>query len=96
VRTGRNQPMRNLALAEVLLRHREADHVIYALCAPATHPTIWRRFAELTDAFPDTPTRSIRPIIASSIAALHPDGGTAVAAMYPADDAGLRPPGEAG
>jgi hypothetical protein len=76
--------MRNLALAHLLLDEDEVDRVVYALCAPANHPTIWRRFAELRAAFPDTKSRTIRRITAEQIATLHADGGAAVAARYPA------------
>jgi len=88
VRRSLNQPMRNLALAHLLLDADEADSVVYALCAPANHPTIWRRFTELRAAFPDTERRTIRPITAEQIASFHADGGTAIAARYPADPLG--------
>ena len=42
VRRGLSQPMRNLALAHLLLAEADADRVVYALCAPDEHPTIWR------------------------------------------------------
>jgi hypothetical protein len=82
LRRSRSQPMRNLALAETLLAHNEANHVIYALCAPHAHPTIWRRLTETGTVLPDTATRHIRGITAGAVAALHPDGGAAFAALY--------------
>lgn len=83
VRKSMNQPMRNLALAHLLLEGGEADRVAYALCAPAAHPTIWRRFAEFRTAFPDTETRRCAALTAEDVAALHPDGGAAVKERYP-------------
>ncbi len=83
VRGSLNQPMRNLALAHLLVHSGEADHVIYALCAPAAHPTIWRRFGELAAAFPDNADRKIRALTAELIAGLHDDNGAALAAQYP-------------
>jgi hypothetical protein len=89
VRRGLNQPMRNLALAHLLLVEAEADRVIYALCAPDRHPTIWRRLDEARSAFPDTDRRTIRPLAASVITPLHPDGGNAFHQHY--QDLGLTP-----
>jgi hypothetical protein len=83
VRRGRSQPMRNLALAHLLVSAGDADRVVYALCAPSGHRTIWRRFAEVLHAFPDTATCVVRGLPAETIAALHTDGGTALAAQYP-------------
>jgi hypothetical protein len=83
VRGGRNQPMRNLALAHVLLEEGLADHVAYVLCAPRQHRTMWRRFKEVRDAFPDTATRTSVAVTAEDVAALHPDGGSALRAKYP-------------
>lgn len=83
VRKSLNQPMRNLALAHLLLEDGDADRVAYALCAPAAHPTIWRRFAEFRAAFPDTETRQCASLTAEDVAALHPDGGAAVKERYP-------------
>ena len=84
VRESLNQPMRNLALAQVLLAEGHADRVAYVLCAPSGHLTIWRRFAELRAAFPNTTDRTIRPLTAEVVAAFHPDAGAAVAGRYPA------------
>jgi hypothetical protein len=83
VRRGLNQPMRNLALAHLMLAGDEADRVTYALCAPEAHPTIWRRFDEVALAFPDSPERTIRPLPAGFVAGLHPDGGRGYTAHYP-------------
>jgi len=85
VRTSLSQPMRTLALAHLLLDSDEADRVVSVLCAPAKHPTIWRRFAELRAAFPDTAERTTRALTAEQVAALHSDGGAAIAARYPID-----------
>ena len=82
VRRGLSQPMRNLALAHLLLAEAEADRVVYALCAPDGHTTIWRRLDEVRSAFPDTDRRIIRPLAASVVASLHPDGGSAFHQHY--------------
>jgi hypothetical protein len=82
VRRGLNQPMRNLALAHLLLAEAEADRIVYALCGPDGHPTIWRRLDEARSAFPDTDQRTIRPLTASVVASLHPDGGSAFHQHY--------------
>lgn len=82
VRRGLSQPMRNLALAHLLLAETEADRIVYALCAPDGHPTIWRRFDEVRSAFPDTDRRTIRAVAASVVASLHPDGGSAFHQHY--------------
>jgi hypothetical protein len=92
VRQSLNQPMRNLALAHLLLDTDEADRVVYALCAPENHPTIWRRFGELCSAFPDTKQRTIRPVTAEQIASLHTDGGAAIATRYRARGLGWMSP----
>jgi len=86
VRESLSQPMRSLALAHLALAAKEADRVAYVLCAPASHPTIWRRFAELQAAFPDPQGRTIRALTAEQVAGLHPDGGTGIAALYPFDE----------
>ena len=83
VRQGRNQPMRNLALAQLMLAEGDADQCAYVLCAPAAHATIWRRFAEVQAAFPDTPGRVTRALAAEQVAVLQPDGGAALTAHYP-------------
>lgn len=89
VRRGLSQPMRNLALAHLLLAEVEADRIVYALCAPDGHPTIWRRLDEVKSAFPDTDRRTIRAMTASVVASLHPDGGSAFNQHYRAP--GLTP-----
>lgn len=86
VRESLSQPMRSLALAHLVLEAKEADRVAYVLCAPASHPTIWRRFAELQAAFPDPGARTIRALTAEQVAGLHNDGGAAMAALYPSDE----------
>jgi hypothetical protein len=47
-RASGNQPMRNLALARTLLSSGEAARAVVALCAPAKHQRIWRRWDETT------------------------------------------------
>lgn len=90
VRRGKNQPMRNLALAHLLLDEAEADRVAYVLCAPERHATIWRRFAEIRDMFPDTSRRTIRPLTAEQVAEIQPDEGAAFAQHYNALELGWR------
>lgn len=68
VRESLSQPMRSLALAHLLLNAGEADRVAYVLCAPAQHPTIWRRFAELRAAFPDADGRTSRALASEQVA----------------------------
>lgn len=86
VRTSLSQPMRSLALAHLLLGADEADRVAYVLCSPANHPTIWRRFAELRAAFPDTEERTIRFLTAEQVASHHTDRGAGIAALYPSKE----------
>jgi hypothetical protein len=81
VRRSLSQPMRNLAQAHLLIADGEADRVVYVLCAPEAHPTIWRRFAELRAAFPDVPERTLRAATAEQVATLHCDSGAGLAAL---------------
>lgn len=82
VRRSLSQPMRNLALAHLLLAESDADRAVYAVCAPESHKVIWRRFREVQAAFPDTYRRTIRAVTAEQIASLHADGGAAFDAHY--------------
>ena len=86
VRQVLSQPMRNLALAHLLLAEGEADHVIFAVCAPMQHASSWRRYAELRMAFPDTGQRTIRALTAETVASHHPDAGAAITNLYPAQE----------
>jgi hypothetical protein len=45
-RLGGNQPMRNVALARMLMNRGDVDVAVVALCAPTAHQAIWRRWAE--------------------------------------------------
>jgi hypothetical protein len=83
VRRGLNQPMRNLALAHTFLADGDADRVVFAVCAPSAHEAMWRRFAEFRAAFPDVDCRWSLPLPAERVATHHPDGGAAIAALYP-------------
>jgi hypothetical protein len=60
-RLGVYQPMRNLALAEVLLADRESDAVTLALFAPGAYAAMWRRWAEAKAALesPRVPLRDL-------------------------------------
>ncbi|KRF24781.1 hypothetical protein [Phycicoccus sp. Soil803] len=82
VRAGRSQPMRNLALAHMLVAEGEADEIVFALCAPVQHEAMWRRFAEFRAVFSDTKSVTIRELRAETVARQHPDGGTAFAGKY--------------
>lgn len=84
VRTGLNQPMRNLALAHALLQRHEADDVVFAVVAPAGHREVWRRVEELRAVFPDTATRRVVGVDAETVVRLHDDGGAELARRYPA------------
>jgi hypothetical protein len=78
LRRGNSQPMRNLALAHLLVGDGEFDRAIYALCAPSAHPTIWRRFSEFRALFGDTDRVATCALTAETVARAHVDGGTAL------------------
>lgn len=82
VRAGRSQPMRNLALAHLLVRDGDVDEVVFALCAPRAHHAMWRRWAEFKNVFGDTGEVTIRDLPAEIVASAHPDGGTEFADRY--------------
>lgn len=82
VRQGRNQPMRNLALAGSTVAEGKFDRVVYAVCAPERHPTIWRRFNEFREAFPDSNTVWTGSVPAELVARQHADGGAAFVDLY--------------
>lgn len=82
VRQGRNQPMRNVALAGLMVAEGEFERVVYALCAPEQHPTIWRRFEEFREVFPATEALATGCLPAELVARQHPDGGAAFVARY--------------
>jgi hypothetical protein len=83
VRTSMNQPMRNIALGHAMLSTGEAHKFVFALSAPGNHQVVWRRFAALQAAFPDTETRAIIALPAEAVIEFHPDGGKAVHDHYP-------------
>jgi hypothetical protein len=74
--------MRNLALASLMVAVGEFDRVVYAVCAPERHPTIWRRFEEFREVFPDTDTVWTGSMPAELVARQHPDGGAAFVNRY--------------
>ena len=82
VRGSLSQPMRNLALAHLLISQNEADLVAFAVCAPEGHSAAWRRFAELREAFPESDRCFVRSISAETVARLHPDAGVGIAGLY--------------
>ena len=70
-RLGLNQPMRNLALARVLLAEGEVDQAVYVLCAHDHNGPIWRRWAEATGTFSNNPTVNLAGLAASQVVGLH-------------------------
>ena len=82
VRSGRSQPMRNLALAHLLVAEGDVDEVVFALCAPTGHAAMWRRFKEFQSLFSDTDAVSIRALPAEVVARAHSDAGTAFSHRY--------------
>lgn len=82
VRAGRSQPMRNLALAHMLVAEEEADEIVFALCAPVRHEAMWRRFAEFRAVFCDTEAVTIRELRAETVSRQHADGGNAFTVRY--------------
>jgi hypothetical protein len=83
LRGSLSQPMRNLALADMLLAEREADRVAFGVCAPLGHAVIWRRLRELQHVFPDTAGRRTIALPAERIARLHADEGVELSERYP-------------
>lgn len=83
VRTGLNQPMRNLALAHSLLDRGDLDEVAFVVVAPAGHAEVWRRTGELRAVFPDSDRRRVVGITAEEVAGMHDDGGDGMRRRYP-------------
>lgn len=83
LRAGRSQPMRNLALAQMLVAEGDVDVAVFAMAAPLGHTAIWRRFGEFTSMFCDTEAVTIRSLPAHVVAAAHADAGSAFRAKYP-------------
>lgn len=82
VRGNLSQPMRNLALGQLLVTSGETEFFVYAVCAPMAHGHSWRRLQELQAALPDTDQRAIRSLRAETVARNHADGGSALGALY--------------
>lgn len=82
VRRQLSQPARNLALGQLLVRSGEVDRFCYAVCAPESFKSAWRRVAELRAAFPDSGVRQIRTLSVESVRSLHPDNGAAFSEFY--------------
>ncbi len=62
-RTSASQPLRNVALADVIGQREQAD-VRFALCAPAANEAIWRRWDDARRVLPeevmvDLPTKHV-------------------------------------
>lgn len=73
-RFGGNQIMRNAALARVLVG-RGATRTVVALCAPAAHSAIWRRWTETTSRF-DLPGVTFATLTADAVVKHHPSLST--------------------
>ncbi len=54
-RTSGSQPMRNVALGDVIRRREHAD-VRFGLCAPGNNDVIWRRWSDARRVLPDEAT----------------------------------------
>lgn len=68
-RTSGYQPMRNVALAEML--HQEEDTLtLVAVCAPFLHRSLWAHFNRVRQVLP---RGSIVPLPAELVASLHPE-----------------------
>ena len=86
-RGGANQVMRNVALAGVLLERGETATVTFALCAPAGHRVIWRRWHEYTALFDGLHGVSFRDLPAETVLQHHPiDEALALADRYLLDE----------
>jgi hypothetical protein len=72
-RYGANQPMRNAALARVLVDAGEVDSATVVLCAPASHTTIWNRWHEAKELLSDVAV-AFAELPAEALIALHPEG----------------------
>ena len=62
-----NQPMRNMALARVLIERDEVDAVTFALCAPSANSHVWRQWSRAIDVFADVPGVSLRGLPAEAV-----------------------------
>jgi Restriction Endonuclease associating with ARP len=72
-RLGMNQPMRNVALARALVQAGEAEHVVYALCAPEKNRPIWRRWNEAEQFFSEIPGVTLARLLPSRVLEHHDD-----------------------
>lgn len=70
-RGGMNQPMRNIALARVLLEEQPGSLVGYALCAHDENVPIWTRWRDAGRVFGDDPGVVLCRLPASSVVSLH-------------------------
>jgi hypothetical protein len=66
-RLGMNQPMRNVALARALVQAGEAEHVVYALCAPEKNRPILRRWNEAEHLFSEIPGVTLARLLPSQV-----------------------------
>lgn len=82
-RFGGNQVMRNVALARTLVSGGAAAFMVMALCAPAGHRSIWRRWAEVKGRLA-VPGVSLRELPAEAVVHHHADP-TAIAQRYMLD-----------
>ncbi|HSH61271.1 MAG TPA: hypothetical protein VK988_16845 [Acidimicrobiales bacterium] len=82
LRKGRNQPMRNLAVASVMRTIEGTAQVLYGVCAPRDHRAIWRRFEEVRSAFAWDGHR-VFALAAEQVLAHHQDLGWSFRELYP-------------
>jgi hypothetical protein len=83
VRRGRNQPMRNLALATAMVEQHELDAAVWAVCAPRGHLTMQRRTLEALHTLGPTSAVRSTTLPAEEVAAQQPDGGAQLRQRYP-------------
>ncbi|MEQ1504671.1 MAG: hypothetical protein ABMB14_20695 [Myxococcota bacterium] len=79
-RLGLNQPMRNIALAKLLIAEKTFDRVAYGLCAHDRNVAIWRRWREAKAVFGEGDV-ALLDVPASSIVGRHAAGSGNRAAL---------------
>jgi len=78
-----NQPMRNVALARVLIDRGDADHATVALCAPAGNTNMWRQWARARRAFAQVPDITLTDLPPFEVAGIYaPNRRTELAGRY--------------
>lgn len=69
-----NQPMRNVALARVLIDRGEAEAATFCLCAPAGNAIAWRQWRDAETLFRTVPQMTLVALPAEQVVALHDPG----------------------